>query len=151
MAPRPRLCNTELPPIISLQAPPAQSLGVFTGVVVIVSVGSLVVTLNAKLLGGRVWVPQTTPYLLYPTKLTGRVVHVFLRSSFFQSLCVLGYCIFPLVIAALVSTFFHALYVRGPVSLTAWAWCVWGMCKRCTSLEERDVSRWHIAFSVQLL
>ncbi|KAG8886384.1 hypothetical protein FRB97_004919 [Tulasnella sp. 331] len=85
--------------MLSLNAPPAQSLGVFTGVVVIVSVGSLVVTLNAKLLGGRV--------------------------SFFQSLCVLGYCIFPLVIAALVSTFFHALYVRGPVSLAAWAWCVW--------------------------
>lgn len=32
----------------ALQAPPAQSLGVFTGVVVIVSVGSLVVTIQAK-------------------------------------------------------------------------------------------------------
>ena len=32
----------------SRQAPPAQSLGVFTGVVVIVSVGSLVVTVQAK-------------------------------------------------------------------------------------------------------
>ncbi|KDN50448.1 hypothetical protein RSAG8_00946, partial [Rhizoctonia solani AG-8 WAC10335] len=42
--------------LLSLNAPPTQSLGVFTGVVVIVSIGSLVVTLNAKLLGGRVFV-----------------------------------------------------------------------------------------------
>ncbi|KAG8954429.1 hypothetical protein FRC04_011756 [Tulasnella sp. 424] len=85
--------------MLSLSAPPDQSLGVFTGVVVIVSVGSLVVTLNAKLLGGRV--------------------------SFFQSLCVLGYCIFPLVVAALISTFFHKLFIRGPVTVAAWAWSVW--------------------------
>ncbi|KAG9001660.1 hypothetical protein FRB90_011572, partial [Tulasnella sp. 427] len=85
--------------MLSISAPPDQSLGIFTGVVVIVSVGSLVVTLNAKLLGGRV--------------------------SFFQSLCVLGYCIFPLVVAALVSTFFHKLFIRGPVTLAAWAWSVW--------------------------
>ncbi|CAE6410168.1 unnamed protein product [Rhizoctonia solani] len=42
--------------LLSINAPPTQSLGVFTGVVVIVSIGSLVVTLNAKLLGGRVLV-----------------------------------------------------------------------------------------------
>ncbi|KAG9104983.1 hypothetical protein FRC06_002903 [Ceratobasidium sp. 370] len=82
--------------LLSVNAPPTQSLGVFTGVVVIVSVGSLVVTLNAKLLGGRV--------------------------SLFQSLCVLGYCIFPL---AIVSTFVRVLYVRAPIAIAAWAWCVW--------------------------
>jgi hypothetical protein len=85
--------------MLSANAPPDQSLGVFTGVVVIVSVGSLIVTLNAKLLGGKV--------------------------SLFQSLCVLGYCIFPLVVASVVSTFVHVLYVRAPVALAAWAWCVW--------------------------
>ncbi|KAG9127236.1 hypothetical protein FRC07_000053 [Ceratobasidium sp. 392] len=85
--------------LLSVNAPPDQSLGVFTGVVVIVSVGSLVVTLNAKLLGGRV--------------------------SLFQSLCVLGYCIFPLVLVAIISTFVRALYVRGPLAIAAWAWCVW--------------------------
>ncbi|KAG8887932.1 hypothetical protein FRC00_000221, partial [Tulasnella sp. 408] len=41
------------------------------------------------------------------------------------SLCVLGYCIFPLVVAALISTFFHKLFIRGPVTLAAWAWSVW--------------------------
>ncbi|KAI8969496.1 Yip1-domain-containing protein [Trametes punicea] len=85
--------------LLSINAPPSQSLGVFTSVVVIIAVGSLVVTVQAKLLGGRV--------------------------SFFQGLCVLGYCVAPLNVAALVSTFVHLIYVRAPVALAAWAWCVW--------------------------
>ncbi|KAI0833533.1 Yip1-domain-containing protein [Trametes gibbosa] len=85
--------------LLSLNAPPSQSLGVFTSVVVIIAVGSLVVTVQAKLLGGRV--------------------------SFFQGLCVLGYCVAPLNVAAIVSTFVHLIYVRAPVALAAWAWCVW--------------------------
>ncbi|KAF8583719.1 Yip1-domain-containing protein [Ramaria rubella] len=85
--------------MLSVNAPPAQSLGVFTGVVVIISVGSLVVTVQAKLLGGRV--------------------------SFFQALCVLGYCIAPLDIAALIACFVRKLYIRGPIALLAWAWCCW--------------------------
>lgn len=36
-------------------APPDQSLSIFTGVFVIVWVGSAVVTVNAKLLGGKVY------------------------------------------------------------------------------------------------
>lgn len=48
------------------------------------------------------------------------------NSSFFQGLCVLGYCVAPLNIAALVSTFVRVIYVRAPVALAAWAWCVWG-------------------------
>ncbi|THH33094.1 hypothetical protein EUX98_g1113 [Antrodiella citrinella] len=85
--------------LLSVNAPPSQSLAVFTSVVVIISLGSLVVTVQAKLLGGRV--------------------------SFFQGLCVLGYCVAPLNIAALVSTFVHLIYVRAPIAIAAWAWCVW--------------------------
>ncbi|KAI0342785.1 Yip1-domain-containing protein [Trametopsis cervina] len=85
--------------LLSVNAPAAQSLGVFTSVVVIISLGSLVITVQAKLLGGRV--------------------------SFFQGLCVFGYCVAPLNIAALISTFVHLLYVRIPIALAAWAWCVW--------------------------
>ncbi|KAF8666803.1 Yip1 protein [Rhizoctonia solani] len=101
--------------LLSINAPPTQSLGVFTGVVVIVSIGSLVVTLNAKLLGGRV--------------------------SLFQSLCVLGYCIFPLVLAAIISTFVRVLYVRAPIALAAWAWCVWAAANFLdgTKLEQQRV------------
>ncbi|PFH53173.1 hypothetical protein AMATHDRAFT_138307 [Amanita thiersii Skay4041] len=85
--------------MLSINAPPAQSLGVFTSVIVICSLGALVVTIQAKLLGGRV--------------------------SFFQGLCVLGYCIAPLDVAALISCFVRVIYIRAPIALLAWAWCIW--------------------------
>lgn len=66
---------------------------------VIVWLGSVVVTLNAKLLGGKV--------------------------SFFQSLCVLGYCIFPLDLAALVAVFVKMLWIRLPICAAAFAWSIW--------------------------
>lgn len=85
--------------LLSINAPSSQALGVFTTVVVIISVGSLVVTVQAKLLGGRL--------------------------SFFQGLCALGYCVAPLNIAALVATFAPYIYVRAPLAVAAWAWCMW--------------------------
>eukprot|EP00415_Alexandrium_ostenfeldii_P002931 UN2931 len=60
--------------ILAAQVPSSQASYAFADVFVIVWVGSAVVTLNALLLQGRV--------------------------SFFQTVCVLGYCLFPLVIAA---------------------------------------------------
>jgi len=85
--------------MLSINAPPAQSIGVFTSVIVVCSLGALVVTIQAKLLGGRV--------------------------SFFQGLCVLGYCIAPLDIAALVSCFVRLIYVRAPLAILAWVWSMW--------------------------
>ncbi|KAF9000688.1 hypothetical protein BDQ17DRAFT_661996 [Cyathus striatus] len=85
--------------MLSINAPPSQSLGVFTSVIVICSLGALTVTVQAKLLGGRV--------------------------SFFQGLCVLGYCVAPLDIAALISCFVRIIWIRAPVALLAWAWCIW--------------------------
>ncbi|GAA6015155.1 hypothetical protein JCM10207_003620 [Rhodosporidiobolus poonsookiae] len=85
--------------LLSTNAPADQSLPIFTGVFVIVWLGSVVVTLNAKLLGGKV--------------------------SFFQSLCVLGYCIFPLDLAALVAVFVRLLWVRLPICAATFAWSVW--------------------------
>ncbi|KAH9464954.1 hypothetical protein MJO28_001356 [Puccinia striiformis f. sp. tritici] len=85
--------------VLSLNAPPQQSLSVFTGVFVIVWVGSVIVTLNARLLGGRV--------------------------SLFQSICVLGYCLFPLFVAALVALFIRWLPIRVLLSVCGWAWSVW--------------------------
>ncbi|EDR08706.1 uncharacterized protein LACBIDRAFT_297176 [Laccaria bicolor S238N-H82] len=92
------LCLT-LGIMLSINAPPSQSLGVFTSVIVICSLGALVVTVQAKLLGGRV--------------------------SFFQGLCVLGYCIAPLNIAAFIACFVRIIYIRAPIALLAWAWCIW--------------------------
>jgi len=60
--------------ILSAQARSDQAGYVFALVYVLVWVGSGFVTINAQLLKGKI--------------------------SFFQSVCVLGYCVFPLVIAA---------------------------------------------------
>merc|ERR1719498_184900 len=59
---------------------------VFALVYVLVWMGSGVVTLNAQLLRGKI--------------------------SFFQSVCVLGYCVFPLVIAALLSMMLKIMWLK---------------------------------------
>lgn len=61
---------------LSFKAPNGQASLVFAAVFCAVWVGGAVVTINAQLLGGSI--------------------------SFFQSLCVLGYCIFPMALAAFV-------------------------------------------------
>jgi len=54
------------------------------------------VTLNLKLLGGKI--------------------------SFFQGVSVLGYCLFPLLIASFVSIFVHTPIVRLPLDLVMFVW-----------------------------
>ncbi|KAJ3186608.1 Yip1 member 6 [Gaertneriomyces sp. JEL0708] len=83
---------------LSVRAPAGQSPIVFTTVFVIVWCGAAVVTLNSKLLGGKV--------------------------SFFQSVCVLGYCIFPIVIASIIGLF-TPLIVRAVLVSVAFAWSVY--------------------------
>ncbi|KAI0925808.1 hypothetical protein AcW1_008141 [Taiwanofungus camphoratus] len=101
--------------LLSLRAPSAQALPLFTIVVCIMTFGSLVVTIQAKLLGGRV--------------------------SFFQGLCVFGYCAGPLTVAALVAAFVRLIYVRAPVTVAAWAWCLWASVNFLdgTKLEKQRV------------
>lgn len=81
---------------MSVGAPDNQAVSIFTSVFVIVWLGAAVVTLNAKLLGGAV--------------------------SFFQSVCVMGYCLFPIVVSAIVATFVRLIWVRLPISIIAFAW-----------------------------
>lgn len=64
---------------LGITAPQDQSAIVFTGIFVIIWFGAAVVSMNSTLLGGKV--------------------------SFYQSVCVLGYCIFPLVLASIISLF----------------------------------------------
>jgi hypothetical protein len=86
------LCLT-LAILLSSQSSPATKLNpsltasddsglVFGAVFIVTWCGAAVVTMNAKLLGGSV--------------------------SFFQSICVLGYCLFPLVLSAVACTVIHA-------------------------------------------
>mmetsp|Transcript_12365 Transcript_12365/g.24532 ORF Transcript_12365/g.24532 Transcript_12365/m.24532 type:complete len:198 (-) Transcript_12365:94-687(-) len=60
----------------------SQGPTVFSAVFVLVWAGAAIVTLNAQLLGGSI--------------------------SFFQSVCVLGYCVFPLAIASILLLVVHA-------------------------------------------
>jgi hypothetical protein len=62
--------------LLSLKAPTNQASLVFAAVFCGVWFGSAIVTLNAQLLGANI--------------------------SFFQTVCVLGYCVFPLTLSALV-------------------------------------------------
>merc|ERR1712146_293319 len=73
----PLLVCLSLSILLSLSAPSEQGALVFAAVFFVVWFGSAIVTLNAQLLGGTI--------------------------SFFQSLCILGYCVFPLDMAAFVS------------------------------------------------
>ncbi len=68
---------------LSIAAPEDQRALVFAAVFVVVWAGAALVTVNAQLLGGTI--------------------------SFFQSVCILGYCIFPLNIAQLVCAIFKLM------------------------------------------
>lgn len=81
---------------LSLSAENHQSVAVFTGIFSIVWLGEVVCTLNLRLLGSQLAV--------------------------LQSVCCLGYSLFPLVIAALVSVFVHTAFVRAPLTAVMYAW-----------------------------
>ena len=85
---------------LSAGAPESQRALVFAAVFVVVWAGAAIVTLNAQLLGGRI--------------------------SFFQSVCVLGYSIFPLDCGAFACLLLHALtrsfLLRLGVVGTCFAW-----------------------------
>ncbi|KAI8819477.1 protein YIPF6 [Fimicolochytrium jonesii] len=84
---------------LSITAPNDQAAGMFTAIFIILWCGAAAVTLNAKLLGGKI--------------------------SFFQSVCVLGYCVFPLVIASIVCGIIRPVFVRMIVILGAFLWAVY--------------------------
>ena len=80
----PLLICLSLSIILSIKAQANDAANVFAAVFVIMWLGSFIVTLNAQLLGSTI--------------------------SFFQSVCVLGYCVFPLTISALVIEFLSWTY-----------------------------------------
>jgi protein YIPF6 len=89
--------------ILSMKAPTNQAALTFAAVFTSIWVGSTVVTINAQLLGGTI--------------------------SFFQSVCVLGYSVFPLMISALIIGCFKLI-------INLWLWidliivgvgCVWAL------------------------
>ena len=89
--------------VLSMTAPGDSSSLVFATVFVIVWLGAAVVTVNAQLLGGTI--------------------------SFFQSVCILGYCVFPLTLAALVSLILKLMW--RPV-------CTYIICYYCNAISRRE-------------
>lgn len=88
---------------LSMIAPNHQSSLVFSGVFALISLGQVTVTLNIKLLGGSI--------------------------SFFSALCTIGYCLFPLVPAVLLSTFVRLVLVRIIVDTLLVIWAIYSATK----------------------
>lgn len=82
--------------LLSMTASSEQKTIVFSGVFALVWIGEAVVTMQIKLLGGNI--------------------------SFFQSVCIIGYTLFPLVIAALLSAVHLLKIARIPIYLVLIAW-----------------------------
>jgi hypothetical protein len=105
--------------LLSLSAPSDSSSLVFASVFVVVWAGSAIVTLNAQLLGGSI--------------------------SFFQSVCILGYCIFPLTISSLVCFILSFIIKQVMLSLynLFWILCIliaylsWNIISHIFSLSYR--------------
>ncbi|EAT79077.2 hypothetical protein SNOG_13630 [Parastagonospora nodorum SN15] len=85
---------------------------VFSGVFAMVWIGEAVVTMQIKLLGGSMYVDHL--------KLKGYILTTY--SAFFQSVSIIGYTLFPLVIASLLSAIGIPIIVRVPVYLVLVAW-----------------------------
>ncbi|KAH0322137.1 Yip1-domain-containing protein, partial [Aureobasidium melanogenum] len=82
--------------LLSRGAQDEQKSIVFSGVFATVWIGEAVVTLQIKLLGGSI--------------------------SFFQSVCIIGYTLFPLVIASMLSAIGLPMIARIPVYIVLVAW-----------------------------
>lgn len=92
--------------VLERTAPENSEVTVFSAVFVIVALGSIFVTLNAKVLGGQ--------------------------CSVFQSVCVLGYCLFPLVLDAIILEIirivaFHSFLLQLLLSVGAFLWSTFCM------------------------
>ncbi|KAF3919422.1 hypothetical protein ABW21_db0208109 [Orbilia brochopaga] len=82
--------------LLSITAAREQATNVFSGVFAIIWIGEALVTLQIRLLGGSI--------------------------SFFQSVCVIGYTLFPIVVAALLSAVkLHAI-IRVPLYAFFFLW-----------------------------
>lgn len=89
--------------MLSIASGSSQGSLVFSAVFILVWIGAAVVTLNAKLLGSSV--------------------------AFFQTVCVMGYCLAPLCIGALVCLLSPLFFVNFLVVVIVWAWACWAVVR----------------------
>lgn len=98
---------------MSVDAPERQSSLIFAAVFIIVWIGGAIVALNGSLLGG------TTYVLSWPN---------YHGSSFFFSVSLLGYCLFPIVVATIVCMFVKNFVARMIVVGIGFLWAAYGSC-----------------------
>lgn len=105
--------------LLSLKAHDEASL-VFSVIFVIMWLGAAVVTVNGQLLGGRL--------------------------SFFQSVCLLGYCVFPILISAAACLTINSFVPAGVAVIARFAavvfalfWALFG------TLRDVRLCRWQVA------
>lgn len=111
----PLVLSLFLASILGASAAKDQGSLVFVAVFMLVTVGSAVVTLNAKFLGAHL--------------------------SFFQIVCVLGYCTAPMCVAAFIALFLKGLwYVKLALAAIAFLWSSYGALRffRGSVREERE-------------
>ena len=92
----PLLFCLTLSTLLSIAATDEQSVDVFAGTFIMVWLGEALITFQIKLLGGHI--------------------------SFFQSVSVIGYTLFPITIAALLSALGLPTIIRIPVYAVLWIW-----------------------------
>lgn len=102
--------------LLSINARDDQRSLVFSGVFATIWIAEAIVTFQIKLLGGNMYAPSS-PINSQCSKLTQ-----YLHSSFFQSVCIIGYTLFPMVIAAMLSALRVPTIVRIPVYSVLGLW-----------------------------
>jgi hypothetical protein len=118
--------------LLSFNARAEQKSVVFSGVFAMVWLGEAVVTAQIKLLGGNMYVTLSV-FPLFPFRLPFAIPLPLVRLSFFgakannpssfaQSICIIGYTLFPLVIAALLSALHLPTIARIPTYLVLILW-----------------------------
>jgi hypothetical protein len=158
----------EVPPLscsprrstLSLTAKEDQSATVFASVFVLVWCGAGVVTANAALLGGNMYGSGCVrckmrtdtivyrPFVLYACVCVCvcvcACVLYYRARSFFQSVCVLGYCICPLNIASIVCRLGLSKTMQAIVVAVAFIWACRGM-QSCDAVVKPGCGTWFLA------
>jgi hypothetical protein len=130
--------------ITSASAPEGQTSLVFASVFVLVWVGAAVVTINAQLLGANLCGVRAKRAPARRCVLIARLARLAAaraspaRRSFFQSVCVLGYCVCPLVIAALLGLLWRNAFWRTPLVIGAFLWSSRGAARGAQEMRSRQ-------------
>ncbi|KAG4305037.1 hypothetical protein PORY_001712 [Pneumocystis oryctolagi] len=94
---------------LSLTVPKKKSTTVFTEIFCIIWISELIITLNFKLLK--------------------------IPISLFQSICFLGYSLFPFVIATVIDIFIHTIFIKFPLIIIAYAWSTYASLNVVTNFS----------------